>query len=290
MVTRLSLKPPAITETNGGIGVGVGVGVNVAVGVGASVGVGVRVGVRVTVGVGVIVGVRVTVGVGVIVGVGVTVGVSVGGGTGVNVGVGVGDPRLMIGGPPNLVSLRSSSMTGNCKPDIVHGPAAVCRVYLRRVDANHLAVPVDKGASPLLPGFIAASVCSRSIPSNVLVEDMIPRVTVRLLPILSASGKPSASTSSPTRAPPGSPTLIASNRSLLSIRKTARSAASFLSNTTAVYWRPLVIRTRTLLAPRTTCSIGHHQPIRTDNEARPAAVAYDNLHDPLLNPLDEVRK
>ena len=55
---------------------------------------------------------------------------------------------------------------------------------------------------PLLPGFIAASVCNRSTPFTVLVDEMMPLVTVRLLPIRSASGKPSASTSSPTRALP----------------------------------------------------------------------------------------
>ena len=40
---------------------------------------------------------------------------------------------------------------------------------------------------PLLPGFIAASVCSRATPFAALVEEMMPRVTVKLLPILISS-------------------------------------------------------------------------------------------------------
>ena len=210
--------PPLDTNTNGGMGVGVNVGVNVGVGVQVGVGVKVGVGVRVFVGVGVNVGVNVTVGVGVMVGVSVGVGVCVIVGVRVIVGVidgvgvvdgvgvmdgvkvGVGVPRAMT----CLFSLRSNSMTDTANPILSTG-LPLAAVSILEVFTPMTAPSILTSGPPLLPGLIAASVWKRSTPDTSLVEEMMPRVTVRLLPILSASGNPSASTSSPTRALSGSP-------------------------------------------------------------------------------------
>ena len=86
------------------------------------------------------------------------------------------------------------------KADVGDWPAAIGLFYPGRVDAYHLAVKVLTSGPPLLPGFIATHRSATVEPrSTVLVEEMMPRVTVRLVPIVSAMGKPSASTSSPIR-------------------------------------------------------------------------------------------
>ena len=173
-----------------------GTGVNVGVGKGVYVGVGVGDGVGVGVGVGVIVGCGVHVGSGVNVGSGV--------GPGAATGVGVPETATC---PLAEGSLRPISDTATAKPMLSTGlPLSVSSIL-------DVLTPITSPSAftsgpPLLPGLIAASVCNRFTPFIVLVDETIPLVTVRLLPIRSASGKPSASTSSPTRAPFESPTAI----------------------------------------------------------------------------------
>ena len=155
-------------------------------------------------------------------GVGVMVGVRVGVGVGVMVGVGVGVPRSMIGRPLRVGSLRSSSMTETAKPMLLTGLPSPVSSILEELTPMTSPASLTSGP-PLLPGFSAASVWSRSTPCAVLMDETMPLVTVMLLPILSAMGKPSASTSSPMRTASGLPAGMASKLSPLSMRTSARS-------------------------------------------------------------------
>ena len=80
-------------------------------------------------------------------------------------------------------TLRSSSMTETAKPMLLTClPLAVSSI-LKAFTPITWPWRLTRGP-PLFPGFIAASVCNRLTPFAVLVEEMMPRVTVKLLPIL----------------------------------------------------------------------------------------------------------
>ncbi len=219
---------------------------------------------------GVGVGVGAGRGVGVGVGVGVAVGVGVGPGVGVAVGrsVGVGVPRATTRRPLSVLSLRSSSITETAKPMLCTGlplPVSSILDVLTPITSPSLLT----SGPPLLPGLIAASVCHTSTPSIFLAEEMMPRVTVKLLPIVSASGKPSASTSSPTLTPSGLPTLMAPRRRAPSICTKARSAPKSRSNTSPSKRRPPVSQTSTLLALPTTCAFVTISPSASSMKPEP---------------------
>ena len=168
------------------------------------VGVGVIVGVGVSVGVDVGSGVNVGPGVQVGAGVNVGAGVQVGSDAGIGVGAGVGVLRLA-NCPLSAGILPSSSETETAKPMLVTGLPLSVSSILDELTPITSPLRLTSGP-PLLPGFRDASVWSSRTPFSVLVEDMIPRVTVRLVPIVSAMGKPRASTSSPMRTRSESPT------------------------------------------------------------------------------------
>ena len=105
-------------------------------------------------------------------------------------------------------TIGCSSMTETANPMLATGLPLVVSSILKLLTPITLPSRSISGP-PLLPGFIAASVCNRSTPFTVLIEDTMLRVTVRLLPNLPTRGKPSARTSSPTRTPAGFPTAIA---------------------------------------------------------------------------------
>ena len=159
----------ALTETKGGMGVGVAVGVWVAVGVRVAVGVWVCVGVWVAVGVWVCVGTRVAVGVWVIVGVWVMVGVA------------VGEPARARRLASREVRRRWSSAADTAKPMLSTGRPRSVWSILAVVTPMTSPLRLTRGP-PLLPGLTAASVWRRATPSTRRVDDMMPRVTVRLPP------------------------------------------------------------------------------------------------------------
>ena len=131
------------------------------------------------------VGVGVIVGVGIIVAVGVMVGVRVIVGVGAGVGVSLSTtPRAL-----RVYKRFLSSLTDTANPMLSTGlPPEVDSTFDVLMPITSPS-PLIRGP-PLLPGLIAASVCRRSTPVSVLLDETIPLVTVRASPILSASGKP----------------------------------------------------------------------------------------------------
>ena len=239
------------------------------------------------------VGVNVGVGAGVDVGagVGVSVRVGVGPGVGVSMGVGssVGVPRSVIPRSLSAPSLRSSSITETAKPMLCTGlPLSVSSI----LDVlTPITLPsLSTRGPPLLPGFIAASVCHRSTPPVFLAEEMMPRVTVKLLPILSGSGKPSAST------------LVAyPNATRISNRDGVEMPAAVYPHQRKVGGCVPLQHVAVITVPagqpdahpsRTSyyMRVGYDQPIRVDNEPGAAGAAGGYLHHTRLNIRDEVRK